>query len=75
MEEKIPLKSMKETFEDKSIVSFLDDAYGISNSDTGLGSLKKGTNPNGFEFYIISITQTFEFHIRTIIKTDEELIY
>ena len=25
MEEKIPLKSMKETFEDKSIVSFLDD--------------------------------------------------
>ena len=23
---------MKETFEDKSIVSFLDDAYGISNS-------------------------------------------
>ena len=32
MEEKIPLKSMKETFEDKSVVSFLDDAYGISNS-------------------------------------------
>ncbi|MEX0640107.1 MAG: hypothetical protein WD183_03695, partial [Nitrosopumilaceae archaeon] len=32
MEEKIPLKSMKETFEDKSIVSFLADAYGISNS-------------------------------------------
>src|SRR3990172_2163381 len=32
MEEKIPLKSMKKTFEDKSVVSFLDDAYGISNS-------------------------------------------
>ena len=32
MAEKIPLKEMKETFEDKSTVSFLDDAYGISNS-------------------------------------------
>ena len=32
MDKKIPLKDMKGTFEDKSIVSFLDDAYGISNS-------------------------------------------
>jgi len=33
MEEKVPIKDMKKTFEDKSIVSFLDDAYAISYSN------------------------------------------
>ncbi len=33
MEVKIPIKDMKKTFENKSIVSFLDDAYAISNSE------------------------------------------
>ncbi len=33
MEVKIPIKDMKKTFEDKSIASFLDDAYAISNSE------------------------------------------
>jgi len=32
MAEKISFKSMRETFQDKSIVSFLNDAYGIGNS-------------------------------------------